>query len=101
MTGSVAESYYARPDELEALFSAVGLTPTYTRIEDGDASSGDQDLYLAVLRRTDAEADADAACPPRTASPRRPERTQQPATAATAAWPQTQEELEWPFCTSS
>lgn len=49
----LAECHYAEPGALAGLFAEAGLRPSYSRLVPGSDKSGDQDLFLAVLRKPD------------------------------------------------
>ena len=49
-THGTAEVYYTTPAELEGLFAAEGLIPTYRRVHRDGASGDDPDFYLGVFR---------------------------------------------------
>ncbi|MDI1465400.1 class I SAM-dependent methyltransferase [Catellatospora sp. KI3] len=49
-SGGIAECHYARPADLVDLFRSAGLRPCHTTLVEGCATTGDQDMYLAILR---------------------------------------------------
>ena len=48
--GRIAERYLGWPEDLRAELAAASFEVTYQRLVDGNSRSGDQDMFLAVVR---------------------------------------------------
>jgi SAM-dependent methyltransferase len=50
ITDGIAECHYASPGSLVTLFRTAGLLPVHSTLIEGSSATGDQDMYLAILR---------------------------------------------------